>query len=183
MEHEREQIEYPIGRVLYRAPLSSGYMEALRVSPRGDAVAFLDHPLHDDSAGWVATVDLAGHYRTISSHFNSTRGLAWSPNGAEVWFAAAKQGTNMAVWAVNRSGRERLVARFPAYISVEDISTDRRVLVPVAMSSSVTRSRRPARSPRPGGLRTWPAGSAPRSGSSPGWPEAPRCRRSRPAAR
>ena len=129
MEHERAQIEYPIGRVLYRAPLSSGYMEALRVSPRGDAVAFLDHPLRDDSAGSVATVDLAGHYRTISSHFNSTRGLAWSPDGGEVWFAAAKQGTNMAVWAVNRSGRERLVARFPAYISVEDISTDRRVLI------------------------------------------------------
>jgi Tol biopolymer transport system component len=129
VENERAQIEYPIGRVLYRARLSSGYMEALRVSPRGDAVAFLDHPLHDDSAGRVATVDLAGHYRTISSHFNSTRGLAWSPDGGEVWFAAAKQGTNMAVWAASRSGRERLVASFPAYISVEDISPDRRVLI------------------------------------------------------
>jgi Tol biopolymer transport system component len=126
VENERAQIEYPIGRVLR---LSSGYMEALRVSPRGDAIAFLDHPLHDDSAGWVATVDLAGHYRIVSSRFNSMRGLAWSPNGAEVWFAAAKQGTNMAVWAVSRSGRERLVARFPAYISVEDISPNRRVLI------------------------------------------------------
>jgi len=129
VEDERAQIEYPIGHVLYRARLSSGYMEGLRVSPRGDAIAFLDHPLHDDSAGVVATVDLAGHYRIVSSRFNSMRGLAWSPNGAEVWFAAAKQGTNMAVWAVSRSGRERLVARFPAYISVEDISPNRRVLI------------------------------------------------------
>ena len=129
VENERAQIEYPIGRLLYRARLSSGYMEALRVSPRGDAIAFLDHPLHDDSAGWVATVDLAGRYRIVSSRFNSMRGLAWSPDGGEVWFAAAKQGTNMAVWAVSRSGRERVVARFPAYISVEDIASDRRVLI------------------------------------------------------
>jgi serine/threonine protein kinase/WD40 repeat protein len=129
VENGRERIEYPIGRVLYRAPLSSGYMEALRVSPRGETIAFLDHPLHDDSAGWVATVDLAGHYRTVSSRFNSMRGLAWSPDGAEVWFAAAKQGANMAVWAVSRSGRERIVARFPAYVSLEDIARDRRVLI------------------------------------------------------
>jgi dipeptidyl aminopeptidase/acylaminoacyl peptidase len=104
-------------------------VEALRVSPRGDTIAFLDHPMHDDSAGWVATVDLAGHYRTISSRFNSMRGLAWTPDGGEVWFAAAKQGTNMAVWAVSQSGRERLVARFPAYISVEDIAPGPRVLI------------------------------------------------------
>jgi serine/threonine protein kinase/Tol biopolymer transport system component len=126
VQNGRAQIEYPIGHALH---VSSGYMEALRVSPRGDAIAFLDHPLHDDSAGWVATVDLAGHYRTISSRFNSMRGLAWSPDGGEVWFAAAKQGTNMAVWAVSRSGRERLVASFPAYISMEDISPGRRVLI------------------------------------------------------
>jgi eukaryotic-like serine/threonine-protein kinase len=129
VENERSQIEYPIGRVLHRSRLSTGYMEALRVSPRGDAVAFLDHPLHDDSAGWVAMIDLAGNYRTISSRFNSMRGLAWSPDGSEVWFAAAQQGMNMGVWAVSRSGRERIIARFPAYISVEDISRDRRVLI------------------------------------------------------
>ncbi len=129
MENERWQIEYPVGHALYRSPVAAGYMEAVRVSPRGDAIAFLDHPLHDDSAGWVAVIDLTGRYRTLSSRFNSMRGLAWSPDGGEVWFAAAKQGTNMAVWAVNRSGRERVVARFPAYISVEDISRDRRVLI------------------------------------------------------
>jgi serine/threonine protein kinase/dipeptidyl aminopeptidase/acylaminoacyl peptidase len=138
VENERSQIEYPIGRVLYRSHLSTGYMEALRVSPRGDAIAFLDHPLPDDSAGWVATIDLAGNYRALSSRFNSMRGLAWSPDGAEVSFAAAKQGTNMGVWAVSRSGRERIVARFPAYVSVEDISRDRRVLISLhALSESM----------------------------------------------
>jgi len=129
VQNERSQIEYPIGRVLYRPRLPGGYMEAVRVSPRGDAVAFLDHPLFDDSAGAVALVDLSGNVRTISSRFNSTRGLAWSPDGQEVWFAAAKRGASLAVWAVNRAGQERVVARFPAYVSLEDISRDRRVLL------------------------------------------------------
>jgi hypothetical protein len=92
-------------------------------------VAFIDHPLEEDSAGRVAVVDLAGKYRALSSRFNSMRGLAWSPDGAEIWFAAAKRGTRMDVWAVNRSGRERVVARFPAYISLEDISRDHRALI------------------------------------------------------
>ena len=129
VENERSQIEYPVGRVLYRPRLPGGYMEAVRVSPRGDAIAFLDHPLFDDSAGAVALVDLSGNVRTISSRFNSTRGLAWSPDGQEVWFAAAKRGASLAVWAVNRAGKERLIARFPAYISLEDISRDGRVLL------------------------------------------------------
>jgi serine/threonine protein kinase len=129
VENDRSRIEYPVGRLLRQSP-AGGYMEGVRVSPRGDAVAFLDHPLFEDSAGWVAIVDADGkHYRTVSSRFNSMRGLAWSPAGDEVWFAAAKRGTSLAVWAANRSGKERLIAQFPAYVSVEDISAERRVLL------------------------------------------------------
>jgi Tol biopolymer transport system component len=138
IENDRSQIEYPIGRVLYRSQLSAGYVEAIRVSPRGDAVAFLDHPLQDDSAGQVAVVDLAAHHHTLSSRFNSMRGLAWSPDGSEIWFAAARRGTRMDLWAVDRSGRERVVARFPAYVSVEDLSRDGRALVSMhALSASM----------------------------------------------
>jgi hypothetical protein len=129
VENDRSQIEFPIGRVLKR--FSAGYVESLRVSPRGDAIAFLEHPLPDDSAGWVAIIDPDGrNYRVVSRRFNSMRGLAWSRDGGEVWFAAARQGTNMAVWAAN-PGRppERLVYRFPAYVSVEDISRSRGVLI------------------------------------------------------
>jgi hypothetical protein len=129
VENDRSQIEYPITHV--RKRFSAGYIESLRVSPRGDAIAFLEHPLTDDSAGWVAMIDPDGkNYRKVSTNFNSMRGLAWSRDGGEVWFAAARQGTNMAVWAANRRRPpERLVYRLPAYGSVEDISQDRRVLL------------------------------------------------------
>jgi eukaryotic-like serine/threonine-protein kinase len=129
VEKELSQIEYPIGHKLYQSRFSSGYVDALRVSPRGEAIAFLDHPLQDDSAGYVGLIDLQGKYRAVSGRFNSMRGLAWSADGSELWFAAAKEGTNMTLWATDRGGRERIVTRFPAYVSVEDLSRDGRALI------------------------------------------------------
>ena len=42
------QLEYPIKNVLYKA---SGLIDHLRVSPKGDMVAFIDHPILDDPSG------------------------------------------------------------------------------------------------------------------------------------
>jgi hypothetical protein len=123
------QIEYPVGKVKYRPAAPGGYIEALRVSPSGSEVAFLDHPLQDDSAGWVAMVDRAGRYTVLSGRYNSMRGLAWSADGKEVWFAAAQHGTSLAVMAVDRSRKERVVQNFPGYVSLEDVSRDGRVLI------------------------------------------------------
>jgi Tol biopolymer transport system component len=127
----QSRIEYPIGAVLYKPPSASGYIDGLRVSPNGDAIAFLEHPISDDSAGWVTVVNLSDKSaRRVSGRYNSMRGLAWTPDGKGVWFAAARQGTNMAIWAANRSGGlDRRVASFPFYASMEDIYKDGRVLI------------------------------------------------------
>jgi Tol biopolymer transport system component len=137
VENGQSRIEHPIQNVLYT---STGYIDALRVSPAGDAIAFLDHPLPDDSAGSVAIVDLAGHARTISPRYNSMRGLAWSRDGREVWFAAAERGTNMGVWAASlRAGRSpQLIRTFSDYVSVEDLSENGRALLSLhALSESM----------------------------------------------
>ena len=47
----RSRLEFPIGKVLYE---TTGYITHPRVSARGDAVAFLDHPTQNDDAGSVA---------------------------------------------------------------------------------------------------------------------------------
>ena len=47
----RMRIEYPIGKVLYE---TSAWVSHLRVSPRGDQVAFIDHPTPGDDGGSVA---------------------------------------------------------------------------------------------------------------------------------
>ncbi len=54
---DRNHLEYPIGKVLYE---TDGYISNPRVSPKGDAVAFLDHPFDGDDRGSVMIVDATG---------------------------------------------------------------------------------------------------------------------------
>ena len=56
-------------------------------------------------------------------------GLAWAPGGREVWFTAAKSGSNRAVYAVNFSARQRLLARVPGSLTLHDVSSGGRVVI------------------------------------------------------
>jgi len=123
----RNRLEYPIGKVLYET--GGGFISHIRVSPKGDLVAFLDHPLQGDDSGSVAVVDLAGHKRKISSDWYGTQGLAWSPDGEEVWFTASKVGVDRYLSAVSLSGQERLVTRIPGTLILFDIWHDGRILL------------------------------------------------------
>ena len=44
----RYRLEFPVGKVLYE---TTGYLSHPRVSPKGDAIAFLDHPIFGDDRG------------------------------------------------------------------------------------------------------------------------------------
>ena len=118
------QLEYPVGRVLYKAP---GRISDMRVSPKGDMVAFIDHPL-EGWGGSLMVVDQAGQIRTLSAGLLSSNGLAWSATGEEVWFSAGRNGVT-ALYAVTTSGDERLVFQVPGNLGLHDISRDGRVLV------------------------------------------------------
>jgi hypothetical protein len=122
----KHQLEFPIGRVLYR---TDGYVSEPRVSPDGKLVAFLDHPIRGDDGGFVTVVDRTGGKRTISSSYLSSEGLVWNSNGREVWFTAADAGANKVLRAVDLSGRQRLLARVAGSLTVHDVSSDGRVLV------------------------------------------------------
>jgi eukaryotic-like serine/threonine-protein kinase len=118
------RLEYPIGTVLYQ---TSGWISHPRVSPRGDRVAFLDHPVRGDDGGAVAVVDLKGKRKTLSRVFASLQGLAWSPGG-EVWFTGAIR-ANRDLYSVTLSGRERARGRVAGNLTLHDISPDGRALV------------------------------------------------------
>ncbi len=120
------RLEFPIGKVLYE---TVGWIGHPRVSPKGDLVAFLDHPLPGDDWGSVAVVDLAGSKRTLSKGSPNAQGLAWSPNGEEIWFTASQTGAARSLYAVTLSGHERLVARVPGVLTLHDFSRDGRVLL------------------------------------------------------
>jgi Tol biopolymer transport system component len=121
-----QQLEYPIGKVLVR---TAGWLESLRVSPKGDQVAFLDHPARSDDGGTVDVVDGSGKKKVLSKPFASGHGLAWSPKGDEVWYTAARVGGNRALYSANMSGGERPLYRITGNLTLQDVARDGRVLI------------------------------------------------------
>lgn len=121
------RLELPLGTAL-ATPLS-GTIMALRLSPRGDRVAFLEHPVPGDDRGSVVTVDAKGARRVLSSGWASLEGLAWSPDGSEVWFTGTRLGADLALNAVTLDGKERVVYRGPGRLVLHDIDPAGRVLL------------------------------------------------------
>ncbi|MGO9127824.1 MAG: protein kinase domain-containing protein [Terriglobales bacterium] len=123
----RDRLEYPIGKVLYET--GGGWISYPRVSPKGDYVAFVDHANQGDDGGSVAVVDLSAKKKNLTREWYGVQGLAWSPDGHEVWFTASELGLDHYLSAVNISGEERLVTRVPGTLFVFDIWRDGRVLM------------------------------------------------------
>ncbi len=122
----RHRLEFPAGKVLYE---TAGWISHPRVSPKGDVVAFLDHPGFGDDAGSVALIDRSGRKTTLSTGWSSAQGVAWTPSGSEIWFTATEGGSNRALHAVTPEGQQRIVTRAPGVLTIQDIASDGRVLL------------------------------------------------------
>jgi hypothetical protein len=122
----RDQIEYPLGHVLYQG---NGWISHIRVSPQDDRIAFINHLSLWDDRGSVWLVDHAGRVRTLSPVYDSADGLAWSSDGKEIWFTAAASGYTRSLWAVNEAGKVRTILDIPAGLTLQDMAPDGRVLV------------------------------------------------------
>ena len=127
----RYRLEFPVGKILYE---TTGWISHPRVSPDGNAVAFLDHPVFGDDLGSVAIVDRTGKKTTLSPTWQSVQGLAWSASGREIWFTGSEYprpggpGGSYVLEAVTRTGRRRTVATGPGQLTLQDISRDGRAL-------------------------------------------------------
>ena len=122
----RDRLEYPIGKVLYD---TAGWISDPRFSRQGDKIAFFDHTADPDTRGTVAVVNMSGHKQILTSEWEDVRGLAWSPSGQEMWFAASDNGAEDFLRAVTLSGQVRLVLSVPTTLMLQDISADGRVLL------------------------------------------------------
>ena len=120
------RLEYPIGNVLYRSP---GWISHIRFSPRGDFIAFMDHPALWDTRGVLNLVDTAGNVRTLTPEWDCEHGLAWRPDGKEIWFSAVDKGNALHLMAVDLSGKLRTVLDLPSSVHIQDIASDGRVLI------------------------------------------------------
>ena len=122
----KSRLEFPIGKALFE---TEGWISNVRVSPSGDAVAFIHHPLTGDDGGSVIVIGRDGKPKSLAEDFSTAGGLAWSPSGREVWFTAAQVGGNRALWAVTLSGEKRILARVTGNLTLHDVARDGRVLI------------------------------------------------------
>jgi dipeptidyl aminopeptidase/acylaminoacyl peptidase len=121
------RLEFPVGKVLVPAS-AEGLVHALRFSPDGRRIAFLERRGSLDAVG---VVDLTGKRTILSEGWNTAMSLAWHPATGEVWFSAREGGSSLGVielYAVSLSGVRRTVAQTPQLLIVQDIARDGRVL-------------------------------------------------------
>jgi eukaryotic-like serine/threonine-protein kinase len=139
---EGYRLEYPIGHVLY-APDPPVWLSDLRVSPNGDSMAFQEHPVAGDNSGGIVTVNRRGSMGARAMGFANMGGLAWSPTGNEVWFAANRPGRviNQQVRALSLSGRQRVIAELLQHFVVFDVSRTGQTLVGDESSGTEVRAR------------------------------------------
>ena len=123
-----QQLEYPAGQVLYK---SNGWMSYPRFSPKGDKIAFFEHPLGDFS-GSIVVFDLPSQKKTdVSTGWNSLKGLAWNPKNDEIWFGGSRVGKRLSINAVSFSGQLRMNLYDVPGIGarIDDISDDGKMLI------------------------------------------------------
>lgn len=137
----RPRLEFPLGTVL--AGAVTARLSYLRLSPRADRVAFFEHPMPNDDRGSVVTVDRRGRRQVLSSGWASLEGLAWAPEGDEVWFTGTRLGADSALNAVRLDGRERLVYRGPGRLVLHDVGPAGRALLSRSVVRMEVRGRAP----------------------------------------
>jgi hypothetical protein len=123
----RCRVEYPIGKALFE---TIGNISHMRVSPQGDAIAFVNHPLLGDDRGTVMMADLSGRIQSLTQEWEGEQGLAWSSDGREVLFTATSGvDTDRNLYAVTRTGKQRLILRPPGGLYLEDVGADQKMLL------------------------------------------------------
>ena len=125
-ETTNQFLEYPIGKKLFA---TEGWIGNPRISPDGKQIAFILHPLATDDMGSVAVIDLTGKTTTLTKVFVSIRGLAWSPDGQEIWFTASETGSSRALLAVAFDSRVKVLASVPGSLELFDTDKNGRALL------------------------------------------------------
>jgi len=131
------RLEFPIGRVLYAT--HGATLHSPRVSPDGQRVALFER---SSDTTRVITVSTTGERRVLSDGWDITsRGLAWRPDGDEVWFTAG-QTRALGLHAASVRRGERVLLKLPKGLELFDVASDGRVLVGHMVQHQLMYSRR-----------------------------------------
>ena len=123
----RYKLEYPIGKVIYEP---NGWINDIRISPGGDLIAFMAHPIGGDDRGTVCVADLKGKVTSLTHEFSSESGLHWSLDGKEILFTASQEGSNeQPVYAVTLQGQQRIVSAMMGNLILQDMDAKGTALI------------------------------------------------------
>ena len=125
-ENGHHRVEYPIGTVIYETQALRPPVH-MRVSPRGDQVAFFDFTANGDYSLIVS--DTHGNHRVLSRGWRAVGGAIWSPDGKEIWFGGGRVGGEPGLRAVDLFGHERLLTQIAGWPVVQDVRTDGSLLL------------------------------------------------------
>jgi sugar lactone lactonase YvrE len=122
-------IEMPVGTPLVE---STGWITHARVSPDGTKVAYLEHPHTNDDAGDLMVVDVKTRKsRVVAAGWTSIAGVAWDPDGASVWFTAAREHALNILMSARLDGHVRTITQTTGRLRLHDVTADRRAAVTV----------------------------------------------------
>ena len=142
-----QDLEFPIGHIVFR---TNGWIGQPRISPNGDAIAFLEHPLAGDDRGYVSLVDTSGNWKRLTGEWLSEFGVAWSQSGKEIWFSSSSDVRPQGLRAVTRSGQQRTIFSTVNDIALHDVSKNGDVLLTdVRVSTEIHVGRKNGGSDRP----------------------------------
>jgi Tol biopolymer transport system component len=112
------RVEYPIGTLKYETP---SQIRHVRVSPDGKRLAILEL---SRGAANVAVIDGNKQPETIARGWErGATGIAWSPDGRQIWVSGSATGTPPALYAIDVETAEvRLVTRLTGGIRIFDLS-------------------------------------------------------------
>ncbi|HEX2458432.1 MAG TPA: protein kinase, partial [Vicinamibacterales bacterium] len=129
IEEPQAWLEYPLGTTFYKPPNA---VFLVRFSPDGTLLAVMEQEKLGGGLEWLTILDsTTGKAVSRSQKWasNVADGLAWTPDGHEVWFTASEVAGHAAIHAMTLDGRERVVHRAMGSVRILDIAPDGRALL------------------------------------------------------
>ncbi len=131
VDEGQRRLEYPLGTLLYASP---NEVVCIRVSPKGDEVAFFEYD--DQGKVAVVVVDRSRVRKVWSGGWPNWWLLAWSPGGDEIWFGAALGGNASTLSAVGRRGNLRTLLAAPGAFELHDVARNGGILAAQVQATS-----------------------------------------------
>jgi len=119
-ENGRQRLEYPAGTLLFESPAGSR-ISFLRVSPRGDQVAFTCGPA-------VYVVDRMAKLKELARTPGTWDSLTWSREGKQLYLSALPDGDRQEIWTVDLGGHLSLIYSSLGRLRVQDVTLAGRLL-------------------------------------------------------